>query len=36
MRNLPTTYAIDSSGHIAQVLQGPQTLASLTRAVAGS
>jgi thiol-disulfide isomerase/thioredoxin len=36
MRNLPTTYAIDSSGHIAVVLQGPQTLASLTRAVAGS
>ena len=35
MRNLPTTYAIDASGHIAQVLQGPQTVASLTRALSG-
>ena len=33
MRNLPTTFVIDASGHIAQVLEGPQTLASLTRAI---
>jgi thiol-disulfide isomerase/thioredoxin len=36
MRNLPTTFAIDATGHIAEVLEGPQTAASLTRAVAGA
>ena len=36
MRNLPTTFAIDGTGHITRVLQGPQTLASLTRALAGA
>lgn len=33
---LPTTYAIDSSGHIRDTLRGPQTQASLTRALAAA
>jgi thiol-disulfide isomerase/thioredoxin len=33
VRGLPTTFVIDSSGRIAGELQGPQTLASLTRAL---
>jgi thiol-disulfide isomerase/thioredoxin len=36
MRNLPTTFAIDASGHIAQTLRGPQTFAALTRAASGA
>lgn len=31
---LPTTYAIDSSGHIRATLRGPQTQASLGQALA--
>jgi cytochrome c biogenesis protein CcmG, thiol:disulfide interchange protein DsbE len=34
LASLPTTFVIDSSGRIAGELRGPQTLASLTRAVA--
>jgi thiol-disulfide isomerase/thioredoxin len=36
MRNLPTTFVIDATGHIAKALQGPQTVASLASAVSGS
>ena len=32
---LPTTFAIDSSGHIRAVLRGPQDEGSLRRALAG-
>jgi cytochrome c biogenesis protein CcmG, thiol:disulfide interchange protein DsbE len=31
---LPTTYAIDGSGHIRETLRGPQTQASLAQALA--
>jgi thiol-disulfide isomerase/thioredoxin len=33
---LPTTYAIDRSGHIRDTLRGPQTQASLTQALASA
>lgn len=33
---LPTTYAIDSSGHIRDTLRGPQTQASLAQALAAA
>ena len=36
MRVLPTTFAIDPTGRISQVRQGPQTLASLTRMLASA
>jgi thiol-disulfide isomerase/thioredoxin len=35
LTGLPTTFVIDSSGHIRAVLRGPQDLGSLTRAVEG-
>lgn len=34
LQGLPTTFVIDASGHVAQVLRGPQTFDSLTRALA--
>jgi cytochrome c biogenesis protein CcmG/thiol:disulfide interchange protein DsbE len=33
---LPTTYAIDASGRISETLRGPQTEASLSRALAAA
>lgn len=33
---LPTTFVLDSSGRIRDVLRGPQTQATLTRALAGT
>jgi thiol-disulfide isomerase/thioredoxin len=34
MSDLPTTFVLDGSGHIARALRGPQTEASLSRALA--
>ncbi len=35
LTGLPTTFVLDSSGHIRSVLRGPQTPATLARAMAG-
>jgi thiol-disulfide isomerase/thioredoxin len=35
LTGLPTTFVVDSSGHIRAVLRGPQDVGSLTRAVEG-
>ena len=35
LTGLPTTFILDSSGHIQRTLQGPQTTASLQHALAG-
>ncbi len=34
LTGLPTTFVLDSSGHIRAVLRGPQTTSTLTRALA--
>jgi cytochrome c biogenesis protein CcmG, thiol:disulfide interchange protein DsbE len=36
LNGLPTTFVLDSSGHIVQKLQGPQTASSLSQAVASA
>ncbi|MEA2391649.1 MAG: cytochrome c biosis protein CcmG, thiol:disulfide interchange protein DsbE [Solirubrobacteraceae bacterium] len=36
LTGLPTTYVLDARGRVAQTLRGPQTVASLTRAVAAA
>jgi peroxiredoxin len=33
---LPDTFVLDGRGHIRQVLRGPQTVSSLTRALAAA
>lgn len=35
LTGLPTTFVLDSNGHIRSVLRGPQTQATLSRAMAG-
>jgi hypothetical protein len=35
LTGLPTTFVVDSTGHIRAVLRGPQDVASLTRAAQG-
>ena len=35
LSDLPTTYVIDASGHIRAILRGPQSEASLERALSG-
>ena len=36
LNGLPTTFVLDSSGHIVQKLQGPQTASSLSQALASA
>jgi cytochrome c biogenesis protein CcmG, thiol:disulfide interchange protein DsbE len=36
LNGLPTTFVLDSEGNIVQTLQGPQTLATLNRALAAA